>query len=180
VLASDWKELGCGMYNTETKTCVQINRTTDLSLLREGGLPPPSTFPTESLVSHASHHAFPPFFIALVSAICARPAQDAGSRVALLETIPRQSRMIEKAFAHAPSVRCSMSLIDSQAARVPVFLEPGGSRRSGSAKADGLLLCREEGDGKIMLIDPDSGAEVEGLPTRWISQPASPTAACAA
>jgi urea transport system substrate-binding protein len=25
VLESDWKELGCGMYNTETKTCVQIN-----------------------------------------------------------------------------------------------------------------------------------------------------------
>ncbi|MFY0692750.1 MAG: urea ABC transporter substrate-binding protein [Paracoccaceae bacterium] len=24
VLVSDWKELGCGMYNTETKTCVQI------------------------------------------------------------------------------------------------------------------------------------------------------------
>ncbi len=23
VLASDWKDLGCGMYNTETKTCVQ-------------------------------------------------------------------------------------------------------------------------------------------------------------
>jgi len=25
VLESDWKELGCGMYNTETKTCVQLN-----------------------------------------------------------------------------------------------------------------------------------------------------------
>ena len=24
VLVSDWKDLGCGMYNTETKTCVQI------------------------------------------------------------------------------------------------------------------------------------------------------------
>ncbi|WP_238369921.1 urea ABC transporter substrate-binding protein [Heliomarina baculiformis] len=24
VLTSDWKELGCGMYNTETKSCVQI------------------------------------------------------------------------------------------------------------------------------------------------------------
>jgi urea transport system substrate-binding protein len=24
VLMSDWKDLGCGMYNTETKTCVQI------------------------------------------------------------------------------------------------------------------------------------------------------------
>jgi urea transport system substrate-binding protein len=24
VLISDWKELGCGMYNTETKTCVQL------------------------------------------------------------------------------------------------------------------------------------------------------------
>lgn len=24
VLTSDWKDLGCGMYNTETKTCVQI------------------------------------------------------------------------------------------------------------------------------------------------------------
>ncbi|SHF36106.1 amino acid/amide ABC transporter substrate-binding protein, HAAT family [Pseudosulfitobacter pseudonitzschiae] len=24
VLESDWKDLGCGMYNTETKTCVQI------------------------------------------------------------------------------------------------------------------------------------------------------------
>ncbi|WP_425505241.1 urea ABC transporter substrate-binding protein [Tritonibacter litoralis] len=24
VLKSDWKELGCGMYNTETKTCVQL------------------------------------------------------------------------------------------------------------------------------------------------------------
>ncbi len=24
VLMSDWKELGCGMYNTETKTCIQI------------------------------------------------------------------------------------------------------------------------------------------------------------
>ncbi len=24
VLMSDWKELGCGMYNTETKTCVQL------------------------------------------------------------------------------------------------------------------------------------------------------------
>jgi urea transport system substrate-binding protein len=24
VLTSDWKELGCGMYNTETKTCVQL------------------------------------------------------------------------------------------------------------------------------------------------------------
>ena len=24
VLISDWKDLGCGMYNTETKTCVQI------------------------------------------------------------------------------------------------------------------------------------------------------------
>ncbi|GGB34443.1 urea ABC transporter substrate-binding protein [Roseibium aquae] len=24
VLKSDWKDLGCGMYNTETKTCVQI------------------------------------------------------------------------------------------------------------------------------------------------------------
>jgi urea transport system substrate-binding protein len=24
VLKSDWKELGCGMYNTETSTCVQI------------------------------------------------------------------------------------------------------------------------------------------------------------
>ncbi|MEM7471722.1 MAG: urea ABC transporter substrate-binding protein [Pseudomonadota bacterium] len=24
VLVSDWKELGCGMYNTETKTCVQL------------------------------------------------------------------------------------------------------------------------------------------------------------
>lgn len=24
VLVSDWKELGCGMYNTETKSCVQI------------------------------------------------------------------------------------------------------------------------------------------------------------
>jgi urea transport system substrate-binding protein len=24
VLASDWPELGCGMYNTETSTCVQI------------------------------------------------------------------------------------------------------------------------------------------------------------
>jgi len=24
VLVSDWKELGCGMYNTETETCVQI------------------------------------------------------------------------------------------------------------------------------------------------------------
>ena len=24
VLVSDWKGLGCGMYNTETKTCVQI------------------------------------------------------------------------------------------------------------------------------------------------------------
>ncbi|MEL6782556.1 MAG: transporter substrate-binding protein, partial [Pseudomonadota bacterium] len=24
VLVSDWKELGCGMYNTETSTCVQI------------------------------------------------------------------------------------------------------------------------------------------------------------
>ncbi|MGI3170391.1 urea ABC transporter substrate-binding protein [Pseudooceanicola sp. C21-150M6] len=24
VLESDWKELGCGMYNTETKTCVQM------------------------------------------------------------------------------------------------------------------------------------------------------------
>jgi urea transport system substrate-binding protein len=25
VLESDWKELACGMYNTETKTCVQLN-----------------------------------------------------------------------------------------------------------------------------------------------------------
>ena len=25
VLMSDWKDLGCGMYNTETATCVQIN-----------------------------------------------------------------------------------------------------------------------------------------------------------
>jgi urea transport system substrate-binding protein len=25
VLVSDWKDLGCGMYNTETATCVQIN-----------------------------------------------------------------------------------------------------------------------------------------------------------
>ena len=24
VLVSDWKELGCGMYNTQTSTCVQI------------------------------------------------------------------------------------------------------------------------------------------------------------
>ena len=24
VLKSDWKELGCGMYNAETSTCVQI------------------------------------------------------------------------------------------------------------------------------------------------------------
>ena len=24
VLTSDWKDLGCGMYNTETKTCVQV------------------------------------------------------------------------------------------------------------------------------------------------------------
>ena len=24
VLESDWKDLGCGMYNTETKTCVQM------------------------------------------------------------------------------------------------------------------------------------------------------------
>jgi urea transport system substrate-binding protein len=24
VLTSDWKDLGCGMYNTETKTCVQL------------------------------------------------------------------------------------------------------------------------------------------------------------
>lgn len=24
VLRSDWKDLGCGMYNTETETCVQI------------------------------------------------------------------------------------------------------------------------------------------------------------
>ena len=24
VLTSDWKDLKCGMYNTETKTCVQI------------------------------------------------------------------------------------------------------------------------------------------------------------
>ena len=24
VLTSDWKELGCGMYNVETKTCVQL------------------------------------------------------------------------------------------------------------------------------------------------------------
>jgi urea transport system substrate-binding protein len=24
VLESDWKDLGCGMYNTETKTCVQL------------------------------------------------------------------------------------------------------------------------------------------------------------
>jgi len=24
VLVSDWKELECGMYNTETKTCVQL------------------------------------------------------------------------------------------------------------------------------------------------------------
>ncbi|MEO0745779.1 MAG: urea ABC transporter substrate-binding protein, partial [Pseudomonadota bacterium] len=24
VLKSDWAELGCGMYNTETSTCVQI------------------------------------------------------------------------------------------------------------------------------------------------------------
>jgi urea transport system substrate-binding protein len=24
VLMSDWEDLGCGMYNTETKTCVQI------------------------------------------------------------------------------------------------------------------------------------------------------------
>jgi urea transport system substrate-binding protein len=24
VLASDWPELGCGMYNTETETCVQL------------------------------------------------------------------------------------------------------------------------------------------------------------
>ncbi len=24
VLTSDWKELGCGMYNTETETCVQL------------------------------------------------------------------------------------------------------------------------------------------------------------
>ena len=23
LLVSDWKDLGCGMYNTETKTCVQ-------------------------------------------------------------------------------------------------------------------------------------------------------------
>ena len=25
VLESNWKELECGMYNTETKTCVQLN-----------------------------------------------------------------------------------------------------------------------------------------------------------
>ena len=24
VLVSDWKDLGCGMYNTETESCVQI------------------------------------------------------------------------------------------------------------------------------------------------------------
>ena len=24
VLKSDWKDLGCGMYNTETETCVQL------------------------------------------------------------------------------------------------------------------------------------------------------------
>jgi urea transport system substrate-binding protein len=24
VLISDWKDLGCGMYNTQTKTCVQM------------------------------------------------------------------------------------------------------------------------------------------------------------
>ena len=24
VLKSDWKELGCGMYNTETESCVQL------------------------------------------------------------------------------------------------------------------------------------------------------------
>ena len=24
ILISDWKELGCGMYNTETKTCIQV------------------------------------------------------------------------------------------------------------------------------------------------------------
>jgi len=24
VLKSDWKGLGCGMYNTQTSTCVQI------------------------------------------------------------------------------------------------------------------------------------------------------------
>jgi urea transport system substrate-binding protein len=24
VLEADWKELDCGMYNTETKTCVQL------------------------------------------------------------------------------------------------------------------------------------------------------------
>ena len=24
VLTSDWKDLNCGMYNTETKTCVQL------------------------------------------------------------------------------------------------------------------------------------------------------------
>ena len=24
ILKSDWKDLGCGMYNTETKSCVQI------------------------------------------------------------------------------------------------------------------------------------------------------------
>jgi urea transport system substrate-binding protein len=24
VLESDWKDLKCGMYNTETKTCVQL------------------------------------------------------------------------------------------------------------------------------------------------------------
>jgi urea transport system substrate-binding protein len=24
VLKSDWKDLGCGMYNVETETCVQL------------------------------------------------------------------------------------------------------------------------------------------------------------